>query len=239
MHGAGARPTSSSRPCSQAGPLAPLPYASGLVLKPDETEYVAAEAGSYRYYGLDGGSYVHSTFLMGGPFMMAATGFASAMGNRSRRTAAQYEAMPRWRYGGVTRAVLTSAWLLTSSEGQWISFYLGGIIEINPHPAQYTVTIAFEESPPLSLRGPWIPYLLDRVLLPPPRSGRSPCHRAPADRFTADADVARDEPLDDSVTEHAVAQSTQGRACFTTSLPATSILNSMSIANAGSSPRRR
>ncbi len=140
-------------------PLAPLPYASGLLLKADETEYAAAEAESYRYYGLDGGSYVHSTFLMGGPFMMAATGIASAMGNRSRRTAAQYEAMPRWRYIGPTRAVLTSARVLASSEGQWISFYLGGILEINPHPAQYTVTIAFEESPPLSLRGPWIPYM--------------------------------------------------------------------------------
>ncbi len=140
-------------------PLAPLPYTSGLLLKADEAEYAAADAESYRYYGLQGGSYVHSTFLMGGPFMMAATGIASAVGNRSRRTAAEFEAMPRWRFGGHTRAVLTSARVLTCSEGQWISFYLGGIVEICPHPANYSVTMAFEDCAPLSLRGPWIPYL--------------------------------------------------------------------------------
>ncbi len=144
----------------QAGrPLMALPYSSGLLLQPDETEYAAADAEFLRFYGRDGSTYVHSTLLMGGPFMMAATGIASAMGNRSRRTAAEREAMAQWRYCGSTRAVLTSNRLLISWEGQWVSFWLGSILEIQPHPATSSVCLAFEGSPPLSLRGPWIPYL--------------------------------------------------------------------------------
>ena len=140
-------------------PLAPLPYSSGLLLQADETEYAAADAEFLRYYGRDGGSYVHSTLVMGGPFMMAATGIASAVGNRSRRTAAEQEAMPQWRYCGSTRAVLTSNRLLISWDGQWVSFHLGSILEIQPNPATSSVCLAFEGSPPLSLRGPWIPDL--------------------------------------------------------------------------------
>jgi len=140
-------------------PLSPLPYASGLLLQADELEYAAADAEFCRFYGLDGGSYVHSTLLMGGPFMMAATGIASAVGNRSRRTAAEVQAMPQWRYGGRTRAVLTSTRLLISSEGQWLSFYHGAILELQPHPATSSMFMAFEGTSPLSLRGPWIPYL--------------------------------------------------------------------------------
>jgi len=113
----------------------------------------------HRYYGTDGGSYVHPVFLMGGPLMMAATGMASAVGNRSRRTQAELEAMARWRPGGRTRAVLTSARLLVSAEGQWMSHYFGTILEVQPDPAHYSVVLAFEGAPPLSLRGPWVPYL--------------------------------------------------------------------------------
>jgi len=144
----------------QAGQaLTPLPYSSGLLLNADEIEYAAADAEFHRYYGTEGGSYVHSTLLMGGPWMMVATGVASAVGNRSRRTAAEFEAMARWRPGGRTRAVLTSARLLISAEGQWMSYYFGAILEIQPDPAHYAMVLAFEGAPPLSLRGPWVPYL--------------------------------------------------------------------------------
>ncbi len=40
-----------------------------------------------------------------------------------------------------------------------MSFYLGAILQIQPSPAHYAVTISFEGCAPLSLSGPWIPYL--------------------------------------------------------------------------------
>ena len=140
-------------------PLHPADHGSGLILGGDEREYAATECESYRFYGLDNAGYAQSTLVMGGPFMMAATGIASAMGNRSRRNAAELQAMPQWRYGGPTRAVLTSARLLILSEGQWVSFYLASIREMQPDPAHYSLAMTFEGCPPLALRGPWMPYM--------------------------------------------------------------------------------
>jgi hypothetical protein len=110
--------------------LQPLTYRSGLILDQGEVEYTDAQCEAYRYFALENASYESTTMMFGGPIMLAATGLASAAANSARRKAAIRGAQAQWRCSGPTRAILTSERLLSSCEGQWLSFYLSGIREV-------------------------------------------------------------------------------------------------------------
>src|SRR5258708_171907 len=91
----------------------------GLPLNTDELTYADLDASGWRYVGFDSVFYERRTLLAGGPFVMAMTALASAIGNHRRRQAAELLAAPQWRPLGPVRVVVTSERLLVWHEQAW------------------------------------------------------------------------------------------------------------------------
>ncbi len=131
----------------------------GLPLGSDEDAFADLQASGWRHYALDQIAYERRTLLLGGPYLMALTGIASAIGNHRGRQAAEQAAAPRWRPLGPLRIVVTSQRLLVWFEQSWCSVWYSAITDIRPDPAGWALDIFFEEDPPYRLVGAQVALL--------------------------------------------------------------------------------
>ena len=131
----------------------------GLVLREGEVAYLDTRAVYSRWYGGDG-SYTHVDGLFFGSASFVATGYAfTALGNKARRDAARVEAMQRWREHQEVAVLVTSQRIACYLGGQWLSFWLPGVSDFYPEPANWSVTFAFPDAVPLRLSGLTAPQI--------------------------------------------------------------------------------
>jgi hypothetical protein len=131
----------------------------GVPLEAGEATYAELRATGWRYFGLGGVFYERRTVLAGGPFVMAMTALASAVGNHRRRQAAERLAAPQWRPLGPLRVVVTSARLLVRHEQAWSSVWFSGTCDLRLDPPRQALDLFFEGDPPYRLAGPGVPAL--------------------------------------------------------------------------------
>ncbi len=126
----------------------------GLVLEPGERILLDTSADYARYYGMNIG-YTHVTGVFWGsvPFMAAGYG-ATALANRSRRSAAQAAAVERWREHQPVRLLVTERRLLCQlANARWLSFYYNSVQAMYPEPENWSVVFDFQQAEPLRIGG--------------------------------------------------------------------------------------
>lgn len=132
----------------------------GLPLEASEHALADLQASGSRHYALDQVAYERRTLLFGGPYLMALTGVASAIGNRRSRQAAERAAAPQWHPLGLLRVVVTSQRLLVWFENAWWSVWYSAITDIRPDPANECLDLYFACDAPYRLAGPQVAVLV-------------------------------------------------------------------------------
>lgn len=121
---------------------------------PDEHFFHDGPAGYARYYGTNV-QYTTHGFVGVGPAAFVAAGLAvTALGNAAARSAAQREAMERWREAAPCRVVVSNRRIVVQVHGRWLSFYYSGMTAVHPHVGQWSLVCQFSDCEPLMLSGP-------------------------------------------------------------------------------------
>lgn len=130
----------------------------GVVIHPSENVLADLPADYARFYGMNV-SYAHSSAVFLGRASFMALGYGlNAMGNSSRRKAAERHAQTQWREIQRVRVIVTDQRLICHREdGRWLSFYYGSATAIYPEPENWNLVIDFHETEPLMIRGPAAP----------------------------------------------------------------------------------
>src|SRR3546814_17717865 len=68
-------------------------------------------------------------------------------------------AAPHWRPLGRLRILATDRRLLVWHQAEWASVWSHAIRELQPALEVGRLDMTFEDDPPYSLAGPWVPYL--------------------------------------------------------------------------------
>lgn len=137
------------------GWLEPRPI-EGVPLEPDEAAYADLHATGWRYFGLDSVVYERRSVLAGGPYLMALTALASAIGNRRRRRAARQLATPQWRPLGPLRVVVTSERLLVWHGRAWWPVWYATVSDLRLDRSQEALDLFFDVDPAYRLMGPGV-----------------------------------------------------------------------------------
>lgn len=105
--------------------------------------------------------YSESMFIAGrGLTGMALTAGASMLLNKANRERARREAAAQWRDLGDSNVHITDHRLVMRIEGHLESLWYGaGMTEFAPRWDEYAAYIGVDDSPPLRLVGPGVPYL--------------------------------------------------------------------------------
>jgi len=127
-----------------------------IMCRPGEQQYGTLPVEALIYCGADV-EYSSSMFAAGGLFFTAASLATSAAINANNKRKAEAAAQPQWRPWGRFPAIVTSHRVLLMTE-QWSSYDYRHIVMIEPNPMEYAVALHFEGSPPIMLRGPWVPW---------------------------------------------------------------------------------
>ncbi|GAA3879154.1 hypothetical protein GCM10022243_49820 [Saccharothrix violaceirubra] len=137
----------------------PEPVACPLVLGQDEVAYADLAIGYARYYSMTVEYQQSSGFFFGSPLFVAAGLAANAIGNANARNRAAAQSAPQWREHCVARTVVTNQRTMCQIQGQWLSFWHGGVVEFTGDPAAGWCAMTFGDSEPLMLTGPTAPWL--------------------------------------------------------------------------------
>lgn len=77
----------------------------------------------------------------------------TALGNSSRRNAAQLAAAQCWREIQTARALITDRRLICQIGGRWLSFYFSAVTAYYPEPANWSLVLDFDATSPLRVGG--------------------------------------------------------------------------------------
>lgn len=136
------------------GELAGTGQVWGVVLEPGERFISDVQCDYARYYGTQV-EYRHSNGFFFGPlpFVVLALG-ANAIGNASRRSAAQRAAMTQWREFQQVRVIVTDRRLLCQrADGVWLSFYYRGAHALYPEAGNWSLVLDYPETSPVRFGG--------------------------------------------------------------------------------------
>ncbi|OUD87383.1 hypothetical protein BC477_05260 [Clavibacter michiganensis subsp. michiganensis] len=78
---------------------------------------------------------------------------AAAIGNASRRSAAEAQAAERWRELQPVRLVISDRRLLCQVGGRWLAFWYAGMTAVYPEVREWALVCQFPDVEPLRLRG--------------------------------------------------------------------------------------
>jgi hypothetical protein len=131
----------------------------GIVLNDGEEVHLDVPAHYGRFYAGDGSYTQVNGFFWGSAGFMLAGYAVTAIGNRRARKQAMHEAMQRWRDVQPTRVLATNQRLICNVFGRWTSFYYSGVTEFYPEPDAYRMVMAFGDTSPLMISGPFTPLL--------------------------------------------------------------------------------
>lgn len=150
-----------SRQCAAAlragGPPAPIDV-YGPVLRPGEHALLSAEASYTRYCGTPAQYSPLPLLIAGRPAVMVGALAAQGIVNHRRKAAAQRRAAARWRWHQTSTMIVTTDRLLcqTTPHGR-VSLWFADCSELHPDLQQWTLTLAFDSTPPIRLTGPAAP----------------------------------------------------------------------------------
>jgi hypothetical protein len=131
----------------------------GVVLRPGETAYLNLPADYARFYG-GAGTYEHvSGFFWGSPAFLVAGYGLTALGNASRRKAAEAEARQRWREYQLAQVIATDQRLLCLANGLWQTFDFSMVTACYPEPENHSLVFEFPGAEPLLIAGPNAPLI--------------------------------------------------------------------------------
>jgi hypothetical protein len=129
-----------------------------IMPRPGEVQHGSMSVELSQFYGTTV-EYSTGGYGFGGGLMFVAAGMAAgAIRDANRKRRADAESAPQWRPKGRVPAVLTSRRLVLMIDGHWASYYLDALVSMQPDVANWAVVLHFEQSAPLLLRGPWVPW---------------------------------------------------------------------------------
>lgn len=133
---------------------------SSLVLQQGEVLHCQVEVELAGFWSQDT-SYTSDAMVFGATWKgLAATAGASMLWNSRQRRKAEAEGLAQWRGLGNGLVSVTSHRLFFPADGQMLWWSMdGGIISFEPIWSQYLAVIHGENSAPISVRGPAVPYL--------------------------------------------------------------------------------
>ncbi|MDR7275408.1 hypothetical protein [Catenuloplanes atrovinosus] len=137
------------------------PYAisPSIMTRPGESQFGALAADVSAFHGMDV-EYSTGGYMFGGGLMFVAAGMLAGAANDARkRRRAEQQARPQWRPLGTAPVAITDQRLLVMIENQWRSCELRSLVSMQPDLGDWSVVMHFEGTPPMMLRGPWIPWL--------------------------------------------------------------------------------
>ncbi|MGI5213134.1 hypothetical protein [Plantactinospora sp. CA-290183] len=139
------------------GQLVALPP-TGLRLGHDETIFGDTVLGYARFYGTSA-QYRESSHLWFGSTSFVLAGMAGdAISNASARNRAAAMAAAQWRDQAQVRMVLTNQRLLGDYQGNLLSFWHNGVLEMTADLTQWSFVLRYQEGHPLMLHGPAAPW---------------------------------------------------------------------------------
>jgi hypothetical protein len=141
----------------RGGQLAALPP-TGLRLGQNEVIFGDAVLGYARFYGTTAQYRENSSFWFGSPAFVLAGMAGDAIGNASARKRAAAMAAAQWRDQAQVRMVLTNQRLLGDYQGNLLSFWHNGVVELSADLAHWSFLLRFQEGHPLMLHGPAAPW---------------------------------------------------------------------------------
>lgn len=112
-----------------------------------------------RYYGHDYYSYFSSTKASGSPGFVLAALAIGAIAHSSAQRAAARQAAQQWREWQSTQILVSDRRLVVNANGQWLSFWYGGMTAVYPLVSQHSLVCEFEDAVPLLLTGPAVPSI--------------------------------------------------------------------------------
>lgn len=133
--------------------------ASPVLLDAGELVHADLPAQGWRYHAVDVTYSVPQTVAIGGPLTVALAAATNAAARRRTRREAEFVAAPQWRPLGGLRILATNRRLLVWHDGAWASVWYNAIRELRPTLDVGRLDMTFEDDPPYSLAGPWVPYL--------------------------------------------------------------------------------
>ncbi|BDE17154.1 MULTISPECIES: hypothetical protein [Mycobacterium] len=152
-----------SRKCAaalQAG-LPPTPVSVfGPVLRAGELALLNVDVGYSRYSGSKASCSPLPLIVAGRPGVMVGALAVQGLINHRRKSAAQRQAAPQWRWHQTTAAIVTTERLLCATEPHGlVSLWFGDCTEFHPDLQQWTLTLGFGSTVPVRFSGVATPAL--------------------------------------------------------------------------------
>jgi hypothetical protein len=141
----------------RGGQLAALPP-TGLRLGQNEMIFGDAVLGYARYYGATAQYRESNSFWFGSPAFVLAGMAGDAIGNASARKRAAAMAAAQWRDQAQVRMVLSNQRLLGDYQGNLLSFWHNGVVELSADLPHWSFLLRYQEGHPLMLYGPAAPW---------------------------------------------------------------------------------
>jgi hypothetical protein len=141
----------------RGGQLAALPP-TGLRLGQDEATFGDAVLGYARFYGTTVQYRQSSSFWFGSTTFVLAGMAGDAIGNANARKRAHASAAAQWRDHAQVRMVLTNQRFLGDYQGNYLSFWHNGVVELNADLTQWSFVLRYQVGEPLMLHGPAAPW---------------------------------------------------------------------------------
>jgi hypothetical protein len=139
------------------GDLPAIP--SPVLLDGGEVLHAEVTADGWRFHAVDITYEVPHVVAVGGPLVLGVVAAAGGVARRRARRVAEASAVPQWRPLGSLRVLATDRRLLVWHDTAWASVWYHAIREVRPHMDTRRLDLTFDDDPPYSLAGPWVPYL--------------------------------------------------------------------------------
>ncbi|MEU4565249.1 hypothetical protein [Micromonospora sp. NPDC023956] len=142
---------------ARGGQLVALPP-TGMRLGQDEMIFSDTPLGYARFYGTTVQYRESSHFWFGSTGFVLAGMAGDAISNASARSRAQAMAAAQWRDQAQVRMILTNERLLGDYQGNLLSFWHNGVVELTADLTQWSFILRYQEGNPLMLHGPAAPW---------------------------------------------------------------------------------
>ncbi len=136
-----------------------------VVPQPGEVFFEQLPLTYARYYGQDVTYQQSGGFFFGRPAFVVGALAVTAIANGVSRSNARAQAAPQWREWQQATVLISNQRLIGYANGQWLSFWFGGMTAVYPEVSTHTLICQFEQGEPLLLSGPAAPIAAVHTVL--------------------------------------------------------------------------
>jgi hypothetical protein len=137
-----------------------------VVPDPGEVMFFDLQADYSRYYGQDVTYSTGGGFFYGHPAFVLTGVAAMAIGNASRRSAAQAQAQTQWRDFQPARVIVTNQRLICWADGRWLTFSYSAMTAVYPEVDHWALVCEFGDvAVPLRITGVNAPLIAVMTIL--------------------------------------------------------------------------